>query len=100
MKKHGHQHHRHATPAAEIDLQHQGTIGGQNLAREAGRVSDENMSSSLNLSFEDDVTPGRDPAEGADVALTSPSHERWAQHTFDRDAAEGSTSAASPRTRR
>lgn len=41
-----------------------------------------------------DLTPGRDPAEGADVEFSSPIHERWAQDTFDRDPAEGPSLAA------
>lgn len=36
-----------------------------------------------------DMTPGRDPAEGPDVEITSPSHERWAEGTPERDPTEG-----------
>lgn len=36
-----------------------------------------------------DLTPGRDPAEGADVEVQTPLHERWAQDTFDRAPTEG-----------
>jgi hypothetical protein len=36
------------------------------------------------------LTPGRAPAEGPDLEFGSPSHERWEQHTAERDPAEGS----------
>jgi hypothetical protein len=36
------------------------------------------------------LTPGRAPAEGADVEFASPTHERWEQHTAERAPAEGS----------
>jgi hypothetical protein len=35
------------------------------------------------------ITPGRAPAEGADIEIESPSHERWEEGTPDRDPAEG-----------
>lgn len=34
-----------------------------------------------------DMTPGRASSEGPPIE--SPSHERWEQHTADRDPAEG-----------
>lgn len=37
----------------------------------------------------EDLTPGRAPSEGADIDIVSPSHERWEQHTEERDPAEG-----------
>jgi hypothetical protein len=35
------------------------------------------------------ITPGRAPAEGADEEFESPTHERWAEGTPERDPAEG-----------
>lgn len=36
-----------------------------------------------------DLTPGREPAEGPDLEIRNPTHERWEQDTADRDPAEG-----------
>ena len=95
MTKHGHQRFRHANPAADLDRKHQGSIGGQHLTGNAGRISDEEKLSTLTQGAHEDWTPGRDPAEGPDIAFTSPSHERWAQHTAERDPTEGSQAATS-----
>ncbi|GFO63466.1 hypothetical protein M1B72_09950 [Geomonas paludis] len=94
MKKHGHQF-RHANPTAELDRKHQGSIGGQHLAK-AASIPDEEKVSSMRSSISEDFTPGRDPAEGPDVALTAPVHERWAQHTAERDPTEGAALTATP----
>ncbi|QXE91812.1 hypothetical protein KP001_04525 [Geomonas subterranea] len=90
MKRDGHQQLRHATPEADLDRQHQGSIGGQHLAREGASSSNAGTVTSMRQSVTEDFTPGRDPAEGADVAFTAPVHERWAQHTAERDPTEGS----------
>ena len=90
MKRHGHRQIRHAKPAAELDRQHQGSIGGLHLAQQSAPTSDKSKFSNLQPSIVEDFTPGRDPAEGPDVALTAPAHERWAQHTAERDPTEGS----------
>ncbi|MBJ6750063.1 hypothetical protein [Geomonas anaerohicana] len=95
MRKHGHQTYRHADPTADLDRKHQGSIGGQRLAENAERKSQEKTFASLRQGSHEDFTPGRDPAEGPDIALTSPSHERWAQHTAERDPTEGSPAAVS-----
>lgn len=92
MRKHGHQQHRHANPEADIDRRHQGSIGGQELARKARRTSDDERITSFRGSSFEDLTPGRDPAEGPDVAFESPLHERWAQCTSQRDPTEGAAS--------
>ena len=85
MKKHK---HSRSNAAEELDRQHQGAVGGQLLFR-AGRneSTDEDKTSSRPESV--DLTPGRDPAEGADIPLTAPLHERWAQETPRRDPTEG-----------
>lgn len=73
-------------------MRKQGHQGEQEPARKAGRISSEEKISSLRKSSLEDFTPGRDPAEGADVAFTSPSHERIAQCTSQRDPTEGAAS--------
>ncbi|MBJ6800152.1 hypothetical protein [Geomonas propionica] len=96
MKRHGHQQIRHVNPAAELDRQHHGSIGGQHLAQQLVSTSHEGKPSNLQPVINEDFTPGRDPAEGPDVALTAPLHERWAQHTAERDPTEGSALTATP----
>lgn len=61
---HGHQRHIALHQEAKLPIQQQGFVGQE-------------------------MTPGRDPAEGPDLEFQSPSHERWAQDTADRDPAEG-----------
>mgnify|MGYP001225597246 CR=1 FL=1 len=61
--------HTKSNAAEALDRQHQDTMSSR---------------------FESlDLTPGRDPAEGADIPLASPLHERWAQGTPQRDPTEG-----------
>ncbi|WP_136513606.1 hypothetical protein [Geomonas edaphica] len=85
MKRHI---HSRSNAAEELDRQHQGAVGGQFLTR-AGR-NEKTGQGTISSRFESlDFTPGRDPAEGADIPLTSPLHERWAQGTPQRDPTEG-----------
>ena len=92
MRKQGHQPYRHGNPEADLYRQRQGSVGEQEPARKTGRISSEEKISSLRESSFEDLTPGRDPAEGPDVAFTSPSHERIAQCTSQRDPTEGAAS--------
>jgi hypothetical protein len=76
-------------PIEELDMQHQGSVGGNQLAIRISRNVEIAKSSIVNQPGQSDFTPGREPAEGADVAMTSPSHERWQQETPERQPTEG-----------
>lgn len=56
---------------------HHGNIGNVNRTDKEGSFGKAGV----------DLTPGRASAEGPPIE--SPSHERWEQHTADRDPAEG-----------
>jgi hypothetical protein len=75
-------------PIEELDMQHQGSVGGDQLASRISR-NVEVAKASLNQLGQSDFTPGREPAEGADVAMKSPSHERTEQATPERSPVEG-----------
>lgn len=94
MKRHS---HSRSNAAEELDRQHQGAVGGQFLTR-AGRNENIGQDTTSSPLASVDLTPGRDPAEGADVPLSAPLHERWAQGTPQRDPTEGPVMATgSPR---
>jgi hypothetical protein len=78
------------SPVEELDMQHQGSVGGQELFGIYGKfVNQEVNISSFSQSGKEGFAPGREPAEGADVAMSSPSHERWEQKTPERAPSEG-----------
>lgn len=66
--------------------QQHGAVGKADRTGKEGRASIETAIKKMAVEV---ITPGRAPAEGPDIDIESPSHERWEQATAERAPAEG-----------